>query len=577
MGWRAFYLLLLCLICGYAPLAQAGGSINSGETKSGNIAGPSYQDTWTFDGTAGERVVFSFAHTSPPQSDLTWKEIFLYPPDGGQYEAYVMQYPNAILDHQLAQSGQYTVVVQDWRQDDTFTYNVSLVKNSASGPTIVSGQTQSGSIAIASLKAYYVSGKTGERIMMSFAHTSPLQSDLSWKDVRLYPPDGGPAEASVEQYPCAYLDHQLQQDGLYTIVVYDWNMDDHFDYNVSFVKNTGPNPSIVAGETQIGAIVPGSLKAYSFYGEAGEGAMISFAHTSAPQSSVTWKEILLYPPSGGPAEAFANQYPCALLNKQLAETGLYTIVVYDWQMDDSFDYSVCLVKNRGPFSSQSDPNGRLLESGGFASGTMALGDLDTYYFFGNAGDRAIISFTNTSPHQSGTTWKDIWLLPPSGGPPEAHAHNYPNVQMDYQLLETGLYAFVVNDWNMDDTFTYNVSLTKIPATQRTGLRNPWPMDGAAIANLKGQLSWDTTAGATGYDVYFGWERDKPLTQIGTNLLTPSLALPAMERKRVHYWRVVAHTEAGDVPGPYWWFFTAPQQADITPSIMLLLNDHPSNN
>ena len=59
MPRKILFLIIGVLLCFLPNLAQAGGAINSGETKSGTIAGPSYRDSWTFDGTAGERVVFT--------------------------------------------------------------------------------------------------------------------------------------------------------------------------------------------------------------------------------------------------------------------------------------------------------------------------------------------------------------------------------------------------------------------------------------------------------------------------------------------------------------------------------------
>jgi len=40
------------------------GSIQSGETKSGTIVGPSFMDSWTFYGNAGDRVIINAVKTS---------------------------------------------------------------------------------------------------------------------------------------------------------------------------------------------------------------------------------------------------------------------------------------------------------------------------------------------------------------------------------------------------------------------------------------------------------------------------------------------------------------------------------
>src|SRR3989442_548760 len=119
---------ILVLILGLAGVSWGAdkGPISSGETKSGTITGPSFLDTWTFQGTAGDWIIIT-AVTIPGSGTLN-TAICLYPPDGGPAEVCP---PNAgdFLDHQLAQSGLYTIVIFDGfflsRMGD---YNISLTK-----------------------------------------------------------------------------------------------------------------------------------------------------------------------------------------------------------------------------------------------------------------------------------------------------------------------------------------------------------------------------------------------------------------------------------------------------------------
>src|SRR5437867_933837 len=142
---------ILVLIMGLAGVSWGAdrGPINSGETRSGTITGPSFLDTWTFQGTAGDWIIITAVTTSGALDTA----ICLYPPDGGPVEACP---PNAgdFLDHQLAQSGLYTIVIFDGfflkRVGD---YNISLLKipggplssvGDPDGGPIASGQTLSG-------------------------------------------------------------------------------------------------------------------------------------------------------------------------------------------------------------------------------------------------------------------------------------------------------------------------------------------------------------------------------------------------------------------------------------------------
>jgi len=55
---------------------------------------------------------------------------------------------------------------------------------------------------------------------------------IQWPKIKLYPPDNGPCEASAYEY----LDHQLEQPGLYTIVIEDHMLNDEGTYNISLTK-----------------------------------------------------------------------------------------------------------------------------------------------------------------------------------------------------------------------------------------------------------------------------------------------------------------------------------------------------
>lgn len=207
----------------------ANGKILSGETKTDlSISSPSQSDRWTFYGNAGNHVIITAVGTSGELSP----EIFLYPPDGGSYEASSSE--NRI-DYQLKQTGQYTIVVSDLGMNDTGTYNISLLKipgtvSSTADPDggeITSDQTLSGTINVPSdLDAFQFSGSAGDRVIISTVVTS---GEL-YEEIFLYPPDGGTFEDSSSS---SKIEHTLSQTGLYTIVVSDLLLSDLGDYNIS--------------------------------------------------------------------------------------------------------------------------------------------------------------------------------------------------------------------------------------------------------------------------------------------------------------------------------------------------------
>ena len=409
---------------------------------------------------------------------------------------------------------------------------------------IASGETRVGLniTAPAYTDTWTFSGAFGDRVVINAVPTSgTLHTDIT-----LYPPGGGPAEASTisEQ-----LDHQLQQTGLYTIVIADFGLDAPGDYNISFLKIPGAvshlgdrdGGPIASGQTSSGAIdVASDLDAFQFHGQVGDRVVIN----AVPTSGTLHTDITLYPPGGGPAEASTISEQ---LDHQLQQTGLYTIVIADFGLDAPGDYNISFLKILGAVSHPGDRDGGAIISGdNFSHAIDVASDLDAFHFYGLTGDRVIINAVATS----GTLHTDITLYPPSGGPAEASTISE---QLDHQLQQTGLYTIVIADFGLDAPGDYKISLTKIPPTLRPGIYNPQPPDGAILRGAVGSFAWDAVPGATGYDLYFGENVVQPLAEIGNNLPSPTLPIPAVQQGTIYYWHVVAHTPGGDIEGPYWWF------------------------
>jgi len=203
------------------------GTMESGETVSSCIDTAAAQDTWTFCGTAGDRVRIIWAETS---GDLSVQPS-LYPPEGGNEE-----YGSIIeIDHQLAETGQYTLVIQDFGSDDTGCYDMSLLNVTAGpltsiddpdGGPIASGDTVSGEISTpGDMDAFIFYGTAGQRVVITWSETS---GELG-AQVYLYPPVGGESEDDS----IIDIDHQLAETGQYTIVIQDFGENDTGAYNLS--------------------------------------------------------------------------------------------------------------------------------------------------------------------------------------------------------------------------------------------------------------------------------------------------------------------------------------------------------
>jgi len=526
--------------------------INPCDTLPGVIAGPSYLQDWVFEGNAGDRVLISAVKT---EGNLN-TGIYLYPPDGGPPEAGSYWGYEDTIDHQLEQSGTYTIIVQDYGLNDGGNYMLTLIKipGPACDGEILSGETHSSEIEAASDRdAFQFFGETGDRVLISAVKTGGTLDT----GIHLYPPGGGAREAgSYWGYEDA-LDHQLQQSGLYTIIIEDYGLYDTGTYNITLIKIPGEPASaadpdggpIASGQTLSGQMNMASDRdAFQFFGETGDRVLIAAVKTDGTLDT----GVHLYPPGGGAREAGSYWGYEDSLDHQLQQTGLYTIIIEDYGLYDAGTYNITLAKMPGAVSSPEDPDGGLLSSGQTLSGQTTASDRDLFHLYGQAGDRVLIAAVATG----GGLNTGVYLYPPGGGPVEAGSYWGYEDTIDHQLEQSGLYTVVVQDYGLDASGTYNVSLTKIPSTERPGIYDSSPGNGSVVCPVDSvTLEWRAVSGATGYDVYFGEDVIEPLALIGSDIPSNNLTVSDLTPGSVYYWHVVAHTASGDVQGMWLWFVT----------------------
>ena len=100
-----------------------GGSIVSGQTRSGTIDVQSDMDAYKFYGALGDQVTIT-AVTTLGSLNTFW---CLYPPDGTTAEI-SCRVTDTVTNYVLKKTGLYTIVIMDYLEDHTGTYNVYLSK-----------------------------------------------------------------------------------------------------------------------------------------------------------------------------------------------------------------------------------------------------------------------------------------------------------------------------------------------------------------------------------------------------------------------------------------------------------------
>jgi hypothetical protein len=444
--WRCAVLFIVFLF-GFASVIQGAdrGPINSGETKTGiSLSGPSYLDSWTFDGNAGDRVIINVVRTDGDAD--TYIDLYS-PPPTIQLEASTAPWYDQ-LDHQLQNSGTYTILVQDYGLNDSGLYNISFLK--------IPGSVNSA-------------------------------EDL----------DGG---------------------------------------------------AIASGETKSGTIDDASdLDAFQFYCEGGDRIIVNVVRTDGDLDTY----IDLYSPSPNSAEEASTAPWYDQLDHVCEQSGLYTIIIQDYGLNDWGTYNISLLKIPGAVNSPRDPDGEAIASGETRSGKIDdASDLDAFYFSCEAGDHVIINAVRTDGDLD--TYIDLYSPTPNSEKEASTAPWYD--QLDHTCEQSGLYTIVIQDYGLNDSGTYNVSLTKIPSTVRPWIYDPSPANGSYALCDSGSFDWSSIGEITGYDVYFGENVVSPLEKIADNLISPPLAFPAgLEVCTTYYWHVVGLRAGDDVQGPYWWF------------------------
>jgi CARDB len=307
-----------------------------------------------------------------------------------------------------------------------------------------------------------------------------------------------------------------------------------------------------SGETVTGTIESASSSDnWSFYGETGDRVIICAMKTSG---SISGAFIKLYDKDAS-IESQNSGNPG--IDGQLKKTGLYTIAVEAVAHSGTGNYSLTFQKIPGPVSAPGDLDGGTMTPGLTYSGTINdVSDLDAYQFYGQTGDIVKMYALKKSGNMTSLYIK---LYPADGG--SAESENVGVYGIDHELEKTGLYTAIVEADNHSGTGKYEIEFLKSPATIPPGIYNQSPDNGDIITDGNGSFSWDPLTGITGYDVFFGEDVIEPLGKIGNNLSVPSLLFPEMESGNIYYWRVIAHTPAGDIQGPDVWF---QYEKDTTP-------------
>ena len=242
------------------------------------------------------------------------------------------------------------------------------------------------------------------------------------------------------------------------------------------VNVSAPLPDTVrSGDTVADCIdLPSAQDKWTFSGTLGQRVRIVVACTSGDVQPA----VQLYPPGGGTAEATGTGWSSSVtLERQLATSGQYSIVISDSGNDNTGCYNLSLLLLGGAMTSASDPDGGAIASGETISAQVnVLSDMDGFTFSGTMGRRVRIAVTRTS----GDLEPAVFLYPPGGGGAEVsdEAWYESTASIDRQLSANGQYTIVVEDADADKMGGYNITVLDLGDT----LTSPIDADGGPIVS-----------------------------------------------------------------------------------------------
>ncbi len=499
-----------------------GGTLVSGQTKSGSIQRLGDVDIYTFTANAGDSYELSLGDAdanTPYQPFLT-----IYGPTGTQIGSQSSNSHNTSvrLIETAAATGTYTAVVQDtsFNGSDLGAYTLEMVRAPATqqadsdgdGGTFVSGQTKSGSIQrLGDVDIYTFTANAGDSYELSLGDAdanTPYQPFLT-----IYGPTGTSiaSKSSSAHNTSVRLIETAAATGTYTAVVQDtsFNGSDLGAYTLEMVRvpatqqadSDGDGGTLVSGQTKSGSIQRlGDVDIYTFTANAGDSYELSLGDADA---NTPYQPFLtIYGPTGTQigSQSSNSHNTSVRLIETAAATGTYTAVVQDTSFNGSDLGAYTLEMVRAPATQQADSDG---DGGTFVSGQtksgsiQRLGDVDIYTFTANAGDSYELSLGDAdanTPYQPFLT-----IYGPTGtqiGSQSSNSHNT-SVRLIETAAATGTYTAVVQDtsFNGYHTGAYNVAMLKAPSTGQ--------IDGSPLAFATTVLGRLSTGGESAQWTFFG--------------------------------------------------------------------------
>lgn len=256
------------------PQYSTGGRIEFGQAIQSDLA-PQGQQYWVFGGTSGQRVSI----VVEPSVTTLDPVLELYGPDGRQLVTLDEGFsgdPELISGFELPSSGEYAILVRSFsQQGGKFTLSLDEggpgTANFYDAGDIAYGNVRQETLQRQEAHAWFFEGKAGDQLVVRARPLDPaldLQIWLLDADVRRV----AAADETLQGEPES-IDHVLERDGQYIILIQDFNGEPGV-YEIALGASPIATPesggTLSYGDILMGAVPPGAAVAWTFNAVAGD-------------------------------------------------------------------------------------------------------------------------------------------------------------------------------------------------------------------------------------------------------------------------------------------------------------------
>jgi hypothetical protein len=484
----------------YGIILSAPEPIGFGESKFGYINTTSEMDAYMFEASSGDNVLIRMSSSwydcnfyNSVCHNNHGPQISLYAPNGTLLQS-VSGFNYIELSQKLPDNGTYQFLVGDTDADDTGNYNVYIQRTNKPGKFLVieSGDTIAESINLsAEMDTYVFEASSGDNVLIRMSSSwydcnlyNSVCHDNHGPRISLYAPNGTLLQ-SVSGFNYIELSQKLPDNGTYSILTGDTDMDNTGTYNIYFQTTNNPGKFLVieSGDTIADSInLSSEMDTYVFEASSGDNVLIRMSSSwydcnlyNSVCHNNNGPQISLYAPNGTLLQS-VNGFNYIELSQKLPVNGTYSILAGDTDMDNTGTYNIYFqtTNNPGKFL--------VIESDDTIAESINLSaEMDTYIFEAFSGDNVLIRMSsswydcnlyNSVCHNN--HGPQISLYAPNGTLIQSVSGiNY--VELSQKLPDNGIYSILAGDTDMDNTGTYslyfknfNIHLSSITVTSPNG-------------------------------------------------------------------------------------------------------------